>query len=124
MFVGPRNEAPICVGCFGKLGKNVKTCQNCGISICCEKCANADGHQLECEFMQVELIEDFSILSPLRFLGMKRKDEKLYKKMTSLVSHRETKVLFEVKQKLNSSTKHRFHKISNESPQIWCDSAT
>ena len=93
MFVGPRNEAPICVGCFGKLGKNVKTCQNCGISICCEKCANTDGHQLECDFMQVELTEDFLILSPLRFLGMKRKDEKLYKKMTSLVSHRESKVL-------------------------------
>ena len=39
------------------------------------------------------LKQDYSVLSPVRFLGMKMKNPKLYQKMTTLVSHRKTKVI-------------------------------
>ena len=38
------------------------------------------------------LKQDHSLLSPVRFLGMKMKNPKLYQKMTTLVSHRKTKM--------------------------------
>ena len=38
------------------------------------------------------LKQDHSLLSPVRFLGMKMKNPKLYQKLTTLVSHRKTKM--------------------------------
>ena len=38
------------------------------------------------------LKQDHSLLSPVRFLGMKMKNPQLYQKLTTLVSHRKTKM--------------------------------
>ena len=40
------------------------------------------------------LENNLSILSPLRFLGIRNKDLKLYRKMQGLVSHREERVSY------------------------------
>ena len=100
-IVGPtttvynKTSVPLCVGCFGKLGKNPKNCLKCGIPVCQEKCADSEGHQLECSFLVNDSLENnLSILSPLRFLGIKKKDLKLYRKMQGLVSHREERVSY------------------------------
>ena len=99
-FIGPTTNAhdhigeKKCVGCFGKLGKCPKECPQCRVPICHEKCASSDGHQLDCHFFSSDILkQDYSVLSPVRFLGMKLKNPKLYHKMTTLVSHRKTKVI-------------------------------
>ena len=57
--------------------------------------------------LAIEILENnLSILSPLRFLGIKKKDLKLYRKMQGLVSHREERVSY-------PKSKIRYFNLSN-----------
>ena len=123
IVVGPvtdsKTSSPLCAGCFGKLGKNLKNCPKCGIPICQEKCADSDWHQLECSFLVNNSLENnLSILSPLRFLGIKNKDVKLYRKMQSLVSHREERLNGDNKENIEKSTQKIRDMLSEDSGEI------